>query len=57
MILTTTNQNEKVSNEAVWQKNVFSDEKFDFNISKKFFPGNTLIYTDEGRLHINCKGW
>ena len=38
LILTSTNQNEKVNNESVWQKRgFFSDEKADFNIIKKFF--------------------
>ena len=51
MILTTENQNEKVSNEAIWRKNgYFSDEKSDFNISDKDFPEDCLIYTNQGYI-------
>ena len=51
MILTTANQNEKVSNEAIWRKNgYFSDEKSDFNISNKDFPEDCLICTNQGYI-------
>ena len=46
MILTTTNQNEKVSNEAVWQKNVFFLLMKNLTLisAKKFFQ-ETPLYT------------
>ena len=38
IILSSANQNEKVSNKCVWQKSgFFSDEKADFNIIYIFF--------------------
>ena len=51
MVLPTTNQIEKVGNKAVWWNNgYFSDEKSDFNISKKTFPDNTLMYANQGYI-------
>ena len=64
-MLRSANQNEKEENgELIWSDNrFFPDQRVDFNMSKKNFPENALVYIKQGTVstikgeldvYVNC---
>ena len=48
LISTNSYETEKISGEVAWKRNgYFLDERADFNIEKKNFPENALIYLNQ----------